>query len=187
MVKISFKKFKSRIFATPRKIAQNVFLSFIVLFCFSLLVGIGIFFTFVVIQQGKTASNLDESYKFQMEKFNELAFWIKERENLFEKIKAKDYANPFLPKGDTPLVPTLTEGEQVKEIAEEAPVLATNKSEILKARNLFELYLLLGKPLPSLQERAKLCPEVRDNSLPYQGYYDQNQDLLDCLKAELTK
>lgn len=81
----------------PRKIANNLFLSFMAVFFVALLIGGAIFYKYGILPQRKAPVVSGEIIKFEESVYKNILQEWQNREEGFRMIKNKKYPNPFQP------------------------------------------------------------------------------------------
>ena len=95
--KIKFKKIKNFLRKIPLILAERAFHTFLILFCFSLLVGFLIYLRCnSLIEKTEKIQITEKEFRFQEEIYqNVIKFW-EEKEKRFKETDFKEYENPFV-------------------------------------------------------------------------------------------
>ncbi len=89
--KIKFEKLKN----LPIILAQRAFLTFFVLFIFSLIISGMIFYQYSVLAKKKVPAGSEKLLKFEEKTYQEILKIWEEREKKFQEADLKTYSNPF--------------------------------------------------------------------------------------------
>ena len=167
MKEIDFKKLKNILGKLPRALAEQAFLTILVLIFISLIWGGFLFYQYSILAQKAEPEITIEPTQF--------------KENLYQKI-LEEWQNREERFQEAPNGKKLS-AERTQELLSYPQI-----QELLNATNLYEFYTTKGEEFLPIKERAQIWQELELGSWEeYQGTYSQNIRLLRELKKELTE
>ncbi len=94
--KIKLENIKTRLKKLPKNLAEKAFLTFLKLFCISLIFGSFIFYQYVILGQKIEPQVTEKPIQFKEKTYESvLRFW-QVREETIKEIDSKSYSNPFV-------------------------------------------------------------------------------------------
>lgn len=180
----NFLKKLLKISTLPKILAERPFLTFLIFSFFAFFLGGFVFYKYSYLAEKKEPKIKEKPLEIEIKSYQEILNFWNLRSKKIEESALKRYINPFQEIREKEVESSISPSEL--KMPETLP--KEKIKELKKATTLYEFYKIKGGNLPTISERARMWQEKGlGKAEDYQGFYNQNINLLAALKKELTE